>query len=99
MAEIVAPQPDQFPAFVASLPMNNVPAALEEMDRAINTLGARGVQVCTNVNGRPLDEPAFFPVVRAHHGEIRHADVDASDPARGHARTTRAKTDSKFEIW
>ena len=28
MAEIVALHPDQFPAFVASLPMNNVPAAL-----------------------------------------------------------------------
>ena len=54
--------PDHFPAFVASLPMNNVPAALEEMDRAIGVLGARGVQIFTNVNGRPLDEPEFFPV-------------------------------------
>src|SRR5262247_251048 len=57
MAEIVAQHPDQFPAFVASLPMNNVPAALQEMDRAIGSLGARGVQIFTNVNGRPLDEP------------------------------------------
>jgi predicted TIM-barrel fold metal-dependent hydrolase len=62
MAEIVAAYPEQFPAFVASLPMNNVPAALEEMDRAIGTLGAKGVQVFTHVNGRPLDEPEFFPV-------------------------------------
>ena len=53
---------DQFPAFVASLPMNNVPAALKEMDRAIDELGARGVQIITNVNGRPLDDPEFFPV-------------------------------------
>src|SRR6185436_15350968 len=29
MAEIVREHPDLFPAFVASLPMNNVPAALE----------------------------------------------------------------------
>jgi predicted TIM-barrel fold metal-dependent hydrolase len=62
MAEIVAKHPDQFPAFVASLPMNNVPAALEEMDRAITRLGAKGVQVFTNVNGRPLDDPEFFPI-------------------------------------
>jgi predicted TIM-barrel fold metal-dependent hydrolase len=62
MAAMVAKWPQHFPAFVASLPMNNVPAALEEMDRAIETLGARGVQICTNVNGRALDEPEFFPV-------------------------------------
>jgi uncharacterized protein len=42
--------------------MNNVPAALEEMDRAIGKLGAKGVQIFTNVNGRPLDEPEFFPI-------------------------------------
>ena len=60
MAEIVKQRPDLFPAFVASLPMNNVPAALEEMDRAIAGLGAKGVQIFTNVNGRPLDDPEFF---------------------------------------
>src|SRR5439155_12346877 len=41
MAEIVRMHPAQFPAFVASLPMNNVPASLDEMDRAIGKLGAR----------------------------------------------------------
>jgi uncharacterized protein len=62
MAAIVKRHPDPFPAFVASLPMNHVPAALEEMDRAIGKLGAKGVQIFTNVNGRPLDEPEFFPI-------------------------------------
>lgn len=62
MAEIVARHPDQFPAFVASLPMNNVPAALDEMERAIRRLGAKGIQVFTNVNGRPLDDPKFYPI-------------------------------------
>jgi predicted TIM-barrel fold metal-dependent hydrolase len=62
MAEIVAQRPDLFPAFVASLPMNNIPAALEEMDRAITKLGAKGIQIFTNVNGRPLDNPEFYPV-------------------------------------
>jgi predicted TIM-barrel fold metal-dependent hydrolase len=42
--------------------MNNVPGALEEMDRAIAKLGAKGIQVFTNVNGRPLDDPEFYPV-------------------------------------
>ncbi|MBI2509033.1 MAG: amidohydrolase [Betaproteobacteria bacterium] len=62
MAEIVARYPDQFPAFVASLPMNNVPASLAEMDYAIRKLGAKGIKVFTNVNGRPLDEPEYFPI-------------------------------------
>src|SRR6202165_5819564 len=62
MAEIVARHPECFPAFVASLPMNNVPEALREMERAIEKLGAKGVQIFTNVNGRPLDEPEFYPV-------------------------------------
>src|SRR5688500_8634014 len=62
MHEIVQKHGDLFPAFVASLPMNNVPAALAEMDRAIAGLGAKGVQIFTNVNGRPLDDPEFFRI-------------------------------------
>ena len=62
MAEIVAEHPAEFPAFVASLPMNNVPAALAEMDHAVGKLGAKGIQVFTNVNGRPLDDAEFYPV-------------------------------------
>jgi predicted TIM-barrel fold metal-dependent hydrolase len=62
MHEIVQKHGDLFPCFVASLPMNNVAASLEEMDRAIGTLGAKGIQIFTNVNGRPLDEPEFFPI-------------------------------------
>jgi predicted TIM-barrel fold metal-dependent hydrolase len=62
MHEIVQRHNDLFPCFVASLPMNNVAASLEEMDRAIGSLGAKGIQIFTNVNGRPLDEPEFFPI-------------------------------------
>ena len=59
MAEIVASHPDRFPGFVASLPMNNPEAALREIDRALDELGATGVQVFSNVAGRPLDEPEY----------------------------------------
>jgi predicted TIM-barrel fold metal-dependent hydrolase len=62
MAEIVRDYPEQFPAFVASLPMNNVKASIEEMDRAIGDLGAKGIQIFTNMNGRAMDEPEFYPV-------------------------------------
>lgn len=98
MAEIVARHPGEFPAFVASLPMNNVPAALEEMDRAIGELGAKGVQIFTNVNGRPLDEPEFYPVFERM---VKKHDL----PIWVHpARTARfadypTETKSKYEIW
>jgi aminocarboxymuconate-semialdehyde decarboxylase len=62
MAAIVERHPHRFPAFVASLPMNNVDAALAELERAIDHLGATGVQIFTNVNGRPLDQPEYEPI-------------------------------------
>jgi uncharacterized protein len=62
MAEVVAKRPDRFPGFVASLPMNNPDAAVREMARAIDQLGATGVQIYTNVAGRPLDEPEYQPI-------------------------------------
>ncbi len=62
MAEIVAKHLDRFPGFVASLPMNNPDAALREIDRAVGQLGATGIQIFSNVNGRPLDEPEFLPI-------------------------------------
>ncbi len=42
--------------------MNNVEASLAEIDRAVKTLGARGVQVFTNVAGKPLSAPEFRPI-------------------------------------
>jgi aminocarboxymuconate-semialdehyde decarboxylase len=42
--------------------MNNADAALAEIDRAVTQLGATGVQMFSNVNGRPLDEPEFQPL-------------------------------------
>jgi len=65
LAEICRAHPDRFPAFIASMPMNNVEAAVDEAHRAIRTLGARGVQVFSNVLGKPLSAPEFRPLFRA----------------------------------
>ena len=62
MAAIVSRHRDRFPNFVASLPMNNPDAGLREIDRAVDDLGATGVQMYTNVAGRPLDAPEFQPL-------------------------------------
>ena len=61
LAEICGRHPDRFPTFIASLPMNNVDASLAEIDRAIG-IGARGIQVFTNVAGEPLSAAKFRPV-------------------------------------
>ena len=62
MAELCAAHPDRFPSFVASLPMNNPAASIDEAERAVGELGAAGCLVYTNVLGAPLSEPRFLPV-------------------------------------
>ncbi len=63
LAELVQKHPDRFPAFVASLPMNDPAGMVKEAKRAIEELGAVGVQIFTNINGRPVytkeTEPLF----------------------------------------
>ncbi len=65
LAELCRKHPDRFPAFIASMPMNNVDACVREADRAIRDLGAKGIQVFTNVLGRPLSAPEFRPLFQA----------------------------------
>lgn len=62
MAKLCQQRPDTFLGFVASLPLNNPDASIVELERAINGLGAVGVQLNTNVNGKPLDLPDFEPI-------------------------------------
>jgi len=64
LAELVSRHPRRFPGFIASMPANNVEACLEEIDRSIDTLGARGIQLFTNVLGKPLSLPEFRPIFR-----------------------------------
>ena len=98
LADICRRWPDKFPAFVAALPMNNVPAALAEMDRAIGELGARGVMVMTNVGGRPLDDPEFLPVFE--HATRRHDVPIWLHPIRPAGFTDyAAEPRSRYEIW
>ena len=97
MAELVAKYPDRFPGFIASLSMNDPEAMLAEANRAVKDLGAVGVQVFTNVLGKPLDRPetmALFDLM---------AELDLPiwiHPARG-ADFADYKSESKshYEIW
>jgi aminocarboxymuconate-semialdehyde decarboxylase len=62
MADLVRRYPDRFPGFVASLPLNDPEASVKEADRAVRELGARGVQIFTNVRGKPIAGPEFWPL-------------------------------------
>lgn len=61
MAELVARHPSRFAGAAACVPMNDVERALAELDRAVRELGLRAVQIYTDINGRPLDDPQFAP--------------------------------------
>ena len=62
MAALVAKYPDRFVSAVASLPMNDIEAALQEADRAVNDLKFRGVQIFTPTSGRSIDRAEFYPL-------------------------------------
>jgi len=96
LAELVQ-RHDRFAGFVAALPMNNPDAAVAEMRRAIDQLGASGVQVYTNAAGKPLDAPEFLPLFE----EAARRDIPIwMHPARGaDVSDYRSETRSLYEIW
>ena len=97
LAELVGKHPDRFLAFSASLPLNNPDASLRELERAIDQLGARGVQMYTNVAGKSLDAPEFRPLF----DEMARRDLPIwVHPARA-ASFPDYQTEQKslYEIW
>ncbi|MGW4392983.1 amidohydrolase family protein [Streptomyces sp. NPDC004685] len=60
-AELVRRFPERFRAF-AAVPLPHVDAALQELTRALDELGAVGVGVTTTVLGRTLADPLFWPL-------------------------------------
>ena len=97
MAELVSRYPGRFSGFAASLPMDDIDAALEEAERALGKLGALGVQLFTNINGRPLytnDTLPLFDLMARHDLPIW------LHPARGaDFADYRGEPKSHYEIW
>jgi uncharacterized protein len=78
IAEITHKYPDKFVAAVATLPMNNIDASLKEIDRCVNDLGFKGINLHTPVYSyepgrpfeagfnyetvKPIDSPEFWPI-------------------------------------
>jgi len=97
MAELCAKHPDRFPAFAATISMLDIDGALAEIERAITQLGARGIQIFTNVAGKPLDLPEYEPIFAAM---ARHDLPIWIHPARTADMTDyESEEKSRFEMW
>jgi len=96
-AELVQKYPDRFIGFLASLAMTSPDDAVKEVTRSVKQLGAKGIQLYTNVVGKALDEPEFLPVFE----EIARLDVPIwLHPARAaNFPDYLTEKKSKFEIW
>ena len=95
-AEICAKDRDHFPGWVAQGALGAPDAGVAEAERAIKN-GALGVQIYTNVAGKPLDHPEFEPFF---------APMEKLDkpiwlhPARAaNVPDYLSETKSKYEIW
>jgi aminocarboxymuconate-semialdehyde decarboxylase len=64
VAEMVRARPDRF-AGLGTVPMQDVPAAVAELERCMTQLGLKGVEINDHVNGRTLEEPEFRPFWKA----------------------------------
>ncbi len=97
LAELVDRYPDRFAGFAASLALNNPDAAVEEARRAITDLGAKGIEVFTNVGGKPIDGAEYEPLWAAM--------VELDLPIWIHPSRSANQADyaaeekSRYEIW
>jgi aminocarboxymuconate-semialdehyde decarboxylase len=97
MVELVSRFPARFAGAAACVPMNDVDAAIAELDRAVSDLGCCAVQIYTDIKGVPLDAPQFTPFF------ARVAELDIPvllHPVRGPNRPDYPGDEaSHFDTW
>jgi aminocarboxymuconate-semialdehyde decarboxylase len=64
IAALTRQWPQRF-AGLATLPVQDVTAAVDELERAVTVLGLKGAELDTVVNGENWDEPRFLPLFKA----------------------------------
>lgn len=65
LARAVAAEPNRFIGLGATVPLQDIDMAIAEMDRAVDDLGMKGLQIGGTVDGHNLDEPRFRPFWQA----------------------------------
>jgi aminocarboxymuconate-semialdehyde decarboxylase len=93
LAEVCRRHPDRFTGF-AALPLVDIDASVQELHRAVNDLGMKGVILPTNVQGEPIDGEAYNPLYqeidRLKLPVLLHP-VDPKGPAQAYAH--------RLELW
>jgi aminocarboxymuconate-semialdehyde decarboxylase len=60
IAQTVSDHPDSFIG-LGTVPLQDVDLAIKEMERCVQELKMPGLEIGTNINGKNLSEPEFFP--------------------------------------
>jgi aminocarboxymuconate-semialdehyde decarboxylase len=58
IAQIAADRPDRFVG-MGSVPLQDSQLAIRELNHCVKNLGMRGIEICTNVNGKNLTDPSL----------------------------------------
>lgn len=58
IANVVAGNPDRFVG-LGSVPLQNAEMAVKELEYCVKSLGLKGIEICTNVNGKNLTDPSL----------------------------------------
>lgn len=61
ISQICIENPNKFIG-LGIVPMNDISLACQELDRCINVLGLKGIEIGTHINGLNLDNEIFFPL-------------------------------------
>jgi aminocarboxymuconate-semialdehyde decarboxylase len=94
--EIIDKHRAHFPGWVAQGALGAPDAGVREAERAIKN-GALGVQIYTNVAGKPLDDPAYEPFFEAMNKSGKPIWLH---PSRGaNFADYQGEQKSKYEIW
>ena len=97
LADLCAEHPRRFPGFIATVAMNSPETLVDESRYAIEDCGAKGVQIYSNINGKPLDLPEFLPFFQYMAEAKKPVWLH---PARGASMADYAsEEESMYEIW
>ena len=64
VSQLTVDHPDRF-AGLATLPLQDIPASIDEIERCVTQLGLKGAMIGDHVNGRTFDDPKFMPFWKA----------------------------------
>lgn len=64
LAQVVNSHPDRFVA-LGTVSLQDVGLAVKQLEHCVMTLNMGGIAICTNVNGKSLADPEFWPLFEA----------------------------------